>query len=203
MKLINYLIDSQNPKEITEKLMTLDGFLREIHSHNYYVIGNIGNLDVFDDLTWDSFKNKMVSLDDDYNSKGKEYNILNAAILGVCAYNNIDVELTSSFQQYVCSDDGINKLLKNGKIPNKIQDYYLNVIYNLNFEYLNDFINKLNGGKGNVNSKSYTKSTAAGRIYANKYLNKEENAYVNILILPSIFVLIYLIIIVVSFILKN
>ena len=75
-----------------------------------------------------------------------------------------------------------------------------NIFINLNIDYMNDFINnKKSAGKGNKNVIAYTKikSTPAGRAIADK-----QAAYANVLLIPSMIVLIYLILLIGYFMIR-
>ena len=79
---------------------------------------------------------------------------------------------------------------KRGQIPSEIYEYYEDVLLRANIVYLNDYLvqkkQELNGNQStNVRRKS--KTTSIGTAFANN-----EAAYVNVLFLPTIITLIYI-----------
>ena len=86
--------------------------------------------------------------------------------------------------------DNLEKFNQLGIIPEEIYEYYEEVFRRLNVCYMNDYLVKKQQANSNQNTnvRRKTLSTAIGRAFVN-----EETAYVNILFIPSILTLIYLI----------
>lgn len=218
-------------EELTERLKYLDKAINELHNNGYYVVGDLADIDIInDEVTLDSFKDKIDYLDSGINEQGRNKDILQLCCIGISAYNKLSVLHTSKeFIKYVI--DNVEMFLEHGKIPSIIQEYYIDVFNRGNVDYLNSFLakNYSEGGNSRANSRgSYQKvlSTAAGRAFSQKD-NEEDNinnnydewkpytdstaierafsknknaAYASVLLLPALLALIYLITVVVYFI---
>ena len=89
--------------------------------------------------------------------------------------------------------------LEHGNIPAIFQEYYIDIFNRGNVGYLNDFIMKNETKEGNSNSNSlgaYTKSTAVGRALS----EKENGAFVSVLVLPALLALLYISAVVIYFV---
>ena len=202
MKLRDYLLNISN-EELTERLKYLDKAIHELHDNGYFVVGDLADIEINDNkITIDSFKNKIDYLNSGYNINGDRQDILEECCIGVCAYNKLSVLHTSKeFIEYVI--DNVEMFLEHGNIPDIIQEYYIDVFNRGNVGYLNDFIAKheyeLKNGNSSTNNKSmgaYTKSTPVGRALA----EKENNAFVSILVLPALLALLYISAVVIYFV---
>ena len=197
MKLRDYLMNISK-EELTERLKYLDKAISELHSNGYYVVGDLADIEIInDEITLDSFKDKIDYLNSGINENGKNKDILELCSIGICAYNKLSVLHTSKeFIEYVI--DNVEMFLEHGNIPSIMQEYYIDVFNRGKVDYLNSFLDK-NMDKeesGRNNSKSYTKSTAVGRAFS----EKENSAFASILLLPSLLALIYVLAVVVYFI---
>lgn len=200
MKLRNFLINISKD-ELTRRLIYIDQVLHELHDHGLYVVGDLADIEIInDEITMESFKGKYDYLNSGYNINGDRKNILELCSMGICAYNNMPVLHTSKeFINYVI--ENVEMYLEYGNIPKIIQEYYITIFSDLdNFCYLNDFIERKqieseNNGRGHGHG-AYTKSTAVGRALS----DKENSAFVSIMILPAILTLLYVSIIVIYFI---
>ena len=90
--------------------------------------------------------------------------------------------------------------LEHANIPDIVQEYYIDVFNRGNVGYLNDFIttHEVKDGTGNANSNSlgaYTKSTPVGRALS----EKENGAFVSVLVLPALLALVYISAVVIYF----
>lgn len=185
------------PEELTERLLMLDKSIMELHQNGYYVVGNLLDIEVNDgQITLSSFKDKVDYLNSGYNENGDKRDIMEMCAIGVCAYNR--------FQAFYCNNEFLKYLsesfdmfLENGNIPEDIANYYQLVFVNGNVDYMNSYLAKNNAGKGNNKARVYVKSTAIGRAFADK-----EAAYANVLLIPAMVVLVYLILLIGYFIIR-
>ena len=194
MTIFDYLSHASTG-DITEKLKLLDKSIKELHEHGYYVVCNIADIEIInDEVLLSSFKNKVDYMDSGINENGFKQDILELCAIGVSAYNNFN-KYYSSREFIAFLIENLPKYLDSGKVPNIMKEYYIDVFERGNINYLCEFLEK-NAAKinnqGNSNNKkgpvkSY--STAVGRAFANR---DNESAYANVLLLPAMVVLIYL-----------
>ena len=186
-------------EELTERLKYLDKAISELHHNGYYVVSDLADIEIInDEITIDSFKDKIDYLDSGINENGKNKDILELCSIGICAYNKLSVLHTSrEFIEYVI--ENVEMFLEHGNIPSIIQEYYIDVFNRGNVNYLNEFLEKNMDKEGSSRSNSrgaYTKSTAVGRAFS----EKENSAFASILMLPAILALIYILAVVVYFV---
>ena len=84
----------------------------------------------------------------------------------------------------------VEEFNKQGNIPEEIYEYYEEIFRRLNVCYMNDYlVKKQQERKGNQNTsvKRKTLSTEVGRAYA-----QEDNAFVNVLFIPTLITFVYL-----------
>ena len=198
MKLRDYLLNVSND-ELTNRLKYLDKAIHELHDNGYFVVGDLADIEIInDEITIDSFKDKIDYLKSGYNINGDRRDILELCSIGICAYNKLSVLHTSKeFIEYVI--ENVEMFLEHGNIPSIIQEYYIDVFDRGNVGYLNDFIakNEIKEGSSNTNSLgAYTKSTAVGRALS----EKDNAAFVSVLILPALLSLLYISALVIYFI---
>ena len=198
MKLRDYLLNVST-EELTERLKYLDKAINELHNNGYYVVGDLADIEIINnEITIDSFKDKIDYLNSGINENGKNKDILELCSIGICAYNKLSVLHTSrEFIEYVI--ENVEMFLEHGNIPSIIQEYYIDVFNRGNVDYLNAFLEKNVDKEGSSRSNSrgaYTKSTAVGRAFS----EKENSAFASILILPALLALIYIIAVVVYFV---
>lgn len=188
MKLAEYL-KSNNKNELTDKLLKLDASIMALHENGYYVVSmDPNNMELYgNEITLQSFRDKIDRIDSGFNDQGKLKNILELGAIGVCAYNNLKTYyINSQFLQYLMENFD---LFKNG-IPEEMRPYYENIFAG-NLEYMNSYIFNKNNPEANDRQSSRaaaakTKSTAIGRSFA-----ETERAFVNVLLIPSMIVLGY------------
>lgn len=185
-------------EELTERLLMLDRSMMELHQYGLFVVGDLSKIEVIDEnITLESFKNKVDYLNSGYNPDGDMKDICEMCAIGICAYNQFgSLNTSDAFLEYLQSN--LELFLQNPTIPGEIKEYYRSVLKENSKEYMNDYLVKVSGGnKGTNKANVKVKATAVGRALADK-----EAAYVNVLLIPSILVLIYLIFIVVYFIIR-
>ncbi len=197
MKLRDYLLNV-SMDELTERLKYLDKALMDLHSNGYFVVGDLADIEIINnEVTLESFKNKIDYLNSGYNVHGDRQDILELCSIGICAYNKLSVLHTSKdFIEYVV--DNVEMFLEHGNIPSMMQEYYIDVFNRGNVDYLNNYLAKLdltNDGNSRSSSRAYTKSTAVGRA-----LSEKESAFASVLIIPAMLTLVYLSALVVYFI---
>ena len=186
-------------EELTERLKYLDKAINELHNNGYYVVGDLADIEVVnDEITLDSFKDKIDYINSGINENGVNRDILELCSIGICAYNKLSVLHTSrEFIEYVI--ENVEMFLEHGNIPSIIQEYYIDVFNRGHVDYLNAFLEKNIDKEGSSRSNSrgaYTKSTAVGRALS----EKENSAFASILLLPALLALIYILAVVISFV---
>ncbi len=183
IKLRDYLMNIPT-EELTERLKYLDKAIQELHDNGYYVVSDLAEIEIINnEITLDSFKDKVDYLNSGINENGRNKNILELCSIGICAYNKLSVLHTSKdFIVYVI--DNVEMFLEHGNIPGVMQEYYIDVFNRGKVDYLNSFL--LNYGEnentaGEIsNSKVYTKSTEAGRQAAREEREREREERNNI-----------------------
>lgn len=187
----------EDSEELTEKLMKLDASIMALHKQGFYIVDfDANNIKLYNnELSLASFNNKIDYLNSGINLNGDKKDILEMCAIGICAYNNFTSFYTNK-EFLVHLMNNFDAFSENGKIPPLMLEYYRSVLLEGNIDYVNNFIYKKennNVGNQEVSSNSYrlSKSTAIGRSFVDK-----ENAFVNVLLIPSVLVLIYLLIIV-------
>lgn len=185
------------PEELTERLLMLDKSIMELHQNGYYVVSNLLDIEVIDgQITLESFKNKIDYLNSGYNDNGDKKDIMEMCAIGVCAYNRFQTFYSNNeFLKYLSENFAL--FLENGNIPEDIAKYYELVFVNGNIDYMNSYFAKDNVGKGNNKERVYVKSTAIGKAFADK-----EAAYANVLLIPAMVVLVYLIVLIGYFVIR-
>lgn len=213
MSLAEYLSNC-TPEELREKLLLLDKSLSELYTHGYFLNGSLLSIKLGEEgeLSLESFQHLLekVNLYDDIEDNnydnGKKSNILELCVIGICAYNNQNIMYASSRDFFRNLLDNLELYLNNESINERIDDdikeYYRTTLNNFvngkELDGMNSYlVNKNAAGKGNSNVRVYTKSTPIGRALADK-----EAAFANVLIIPSILVLIYLVLVIGYFLLK-
>ncbi len=193
MKLKDFF-NGSTPDELTEKLIMMDKSIMELHENGFFVVGDMADIDIIDNqITLASFKNKVDYLNSGYNPNGDKQDILEMCAIGICSYNKFDRYFTNKeFISYLI--DNLEMFLDNGHVPQKMQEYYIDVFARGKVDYLNNFLLRYGGNKQDK-TRVYTKSTAVGRAFSEK-----EDAYAKILLLPAILVLVGLIVFFVYFI---
>ena len=211
MSLAEYLSNC-TPEELREKLLLLDKSLSELYTHGYFLNGSLLNIKLGEEgeLSLESFQHMLekVNLYDDIEDNnydnGKKSNILELCVIGICAYNNQNIMYASSRDFFRNLLDNLELYLNNDNINERIDDdikeYYRTTLNNFvngkELDGMNSYlVNKNAVGKGN--SMVLVKATAVG-----KALDNKEAAFANILIIPSILVLIYLVLLIGYFLLK-
>ena len=201
MKLRDYLINI-SIDELTERLKYLDKAMMELHQNGFFVVGDLADIEIINnEISMESFKNKVDYLNSGYNVHGDRQNILELCSIGICAYNKLSVLHTSKeFIEYVI--ENVEMFLEHGNIPDVMQEYYIDVFNRGNVDYLNSYLIKhpqeKSGNSRNNSRGVYTKSTAVGRA-----LSEKENAFASVLIIPAMLTLIYISAIVVYYIFFN
>jgi len=186
-------------EELTERLKYLDKTISELHNNGYYVVGDLADIEIINnEVTLESFKDKIDYLNSGINENGRNKDILELCSIGICAYNKLSVLHTSrEFIEYVI--ENVEMFLEHGDMPGIIQEYYIDVFNRGNVDYLNVFLEKNVEKEGNSRDNSrgaYTKSTAVGRALT----EKDNSAFASVLLLPALLALIYIVTVITYFI---
>ena len=207
MTVREYLKDS-SPEELTYKLRYIDWILRKLHRKGYYITMNLGDAEIIDgELSEKSFHNKLDYLDSGIDPRGKNRDLIQLCVLGLCAYNGVTVmNITDEFLRGIIYY--LDKYLACENMPEEMREYYKDVFKRNNLDSVNSFIkkyynNKEESGKG----IAYTKHLP-GIVPSNEF-NLEEfsddnnytnTGYASILLLPALLALIYIVTVVVYFV---
>lgn len=189
---------------LKDELLKLDASIMTLHQNGFYVVGFDPNtIKVYNgEFNLSSFNNKIDYLNSGYNENGDKKDILEICAIGICAYNRLsEYYINKNFLNYIKNiletisykEVELSSELKRfrANIPDEMFDYYCDVFVNGNIDYLNNYLYKKNNSNNSqVSSNSYklTKSTQIG-----KQFSENDAAYVNVLLIPAMMVLIYLI----------
>jgi len=191
MTLYDYLQElKDNSEELTNVLIQLDNALEYLHNHGFCIYDFEPKKIVLYDkkLKLNSFAGLLNDIN--VNQNAKQVNIYQLCKIGLFAYNGIPVDGNMNMKHYNFLQTYLQEFNKRGQIPSEIYEYYEDVLLRTNIVYLNDYLvqkkQELNGNQStNVRRKS--KTTSIGTAFANN-----EAAYVNVLFLPTIITLIYI-----------
>ena len=191
-----------NSSELTNIFMQIDYSLEYLHNHGFCVYDfNPRKINLVNGkITPQSFQYVINDIGNYQNAK--EINILQDCKISLMAYNNkvIDGNINQEYFDFICNNLG--QFNKNDSIPEDIYGYYEETFLNNNIDYLNKYLKELELKNGNQNTNVMRKSlsTSYGRAFQDK---EDKAAFVNILFLPSIIALSYLVgLIIYIFVLK-
>lgn len=187
--LINELF--YNNEELTNILIQLDNWLEYLHSHGFCIIDfNPQKIILYNGkFTFDSFRN-VLGFGYADNENAKKINIFQENKIGLMAYNHMPIDGNMNQEHFNFLQDNLEEFNKQGNIPEEIYEYYEEIFRRLNVCYMNDYlVKKQQERKGNQNTsvKRKTLSTEVGRAYA-----QEDNAFVNVLFIPTLITFVYL-----------
>ena len=109
------------------------------------------------------------------------------------AYNNVITDGKMYQEHFDFIRNNLELFNQKGYIPEDVYEYYEEIFRRLEVTYLNDYLNKKKeeqSSNQNTNVMRKSLSTEIGRAYAKE---DNENAFVNIMFIPSILALVYLI----------
>ena len=181
-----------NYEEITNLLINFDHMLELLHNNGFCIYDfNLKKIIIYNNkLSFESFKE--VINDIGLYENMKNLNIYQLAKIGLMAYNNNIVDGRMNQEHFDFIRDNLEQFNTNGNIPEEVFEYYGEIFQRLNIGYLNDYLVKKQQEKSsqqNTNVMKKTLSTEIGRAYAHEDNN---NAFVNILFIPSLITLVYL-----------
>lgn len=191
INLREWLLLHEDNDEMRTMFLRMDQKMKYIHGKGYYIMNfapdkiEVNTNDV-------NFMEMGAMQNDDYKSL-MDHNIYTLSFLAIASYSKcLDYLkpgfLAEHFDEFVPF------------IPADDIAYYKGVIQDKKYFYLNDYVsmkgkmeqesfaNQNDGGKNNVSSRTYTKSTAAGRMYTEQEDGLNNAAFVNTLVL-SFFVI--------------
>ncbi len=198
--LLSDLIDEylDNPEMLVNVLTLLDATIKYIHSKGYYLIDF--------NPTKIILVNKTPNLNDyrslispiDYDPKRDiNINIYQMAKIGLMAFNHIKTDGNMNQDHFNFIVENLKNFNQNGNIPNDFYEYYEDLFINGNISYLNDYLENKNKEAGRSQGIRKSLATEAGRALSSNGLQlsqtSDNNAFVNILFIPSILALLYLI----------
>ena len=195
----------ENPEMLTDVLKLLDMTVKYIHSKGFFIIdfnpkkiilvNNTPNLN--------NFKGIISPIDYD-PTRNININIYQMAKIGLMAFNNMTVDGKMNQEHYNFIVYNIKNFNQNSQIPEEFYEYYEDLFINGNINYLNDYLESKKQEAGRETNLRKTLATEAGRALSGFQVERQDNnAFVNILFIPSILALLYLIgLFIYTFILK-
>lgn len=179
--------------ELTRILLEFDHMLESLHNHGFCIYDFDPKKIILDQgkLTFNSFKYVLNDIGVSQNMKA--INIYQLSKIGLMAYNNTLVDGKMNQEHFDFIRNQLEKFNSQGLIPEDVYEYYEEIFRRLNVCYMNDYLLKKEQDKNsnqNTNVMKKSLSTEIGRAYAKE---DNEGAFVNILFLPSILTLLYLI----------
>ena len=187
---LNEVLDDKD--ELTQVLLEFDHMLELLHNNGFCIFDFDPKKIILDNgkLTFNSFRDVINDIGNYRNIK--EINIFQLSKIGLMSYNNIIVDGRMNQEHFDFIKDKLEEFNSNGLIPEDIYEYYEEIFRRLNICYMNDYLMKKQEERSsNQNTNVMRKSLATdiGRAYA----KEDSNAFVNIMFLPSILALGYLI----------
>lgn len=181
-----------NPEEITKLLIELDNWIERLHNNGFCIYDfDLKKILLENDkITFNSFR-KVLNNIMNYNNDPK-INIFQLDKIGLLAYNSMPLDGNMNQQHFEFLQNNIEYFNKNNQIPKEIFEYYQEVFQNLHVDYMNNYLiekEKEKNSNQNQNTFRKTLSTDVGRMYA-----KEDNAFINILFIPSLITFIYFVV---------
>ncbi len=178
------------PDELTIILIQLDSSLKYIHEHGYCVT----NFDpkkiivINGHITPNSFRD-VISYNNYENAA--TFNIFQFSKIGLLSYNNLPPDTIMNQEHFNYLRENLDKYNQNGYIPKEIFEYYQEIFLNLHIDYLNNYLVKKQQEKqSNQNNNSIRKSLATD--IGRAFVDKNEAAFLQVLFIPSIIALTYL-----------
>lgn len=192
MTLYDLLIDCLEDKDkLTNILIQLDSCLKYLHNHGFCVYDFDPKKIILENnkLTFNSFRYVINNIID--HDSASKINIFQNCKIGLFAYNNVVSDGNMNQEHFSFLQENLEKFNQNGLIPDSIYEYYEEIFKRLNVTYMNDYLIKKQtelNGNSNTNVRRKSLATDIGRAFVN-----EDAAYVNVLLLPTLLTLIYLI----------
>ena len=185
-----------NSEAITTLFTNFDIILRHLHNNGYWISNfDITKIEMNNNMpTFESLRKNGLLARENVTPQIKASNIYQLAKVFLMAYNGriVDAYLNEEYFNFIKSN--FDQSNANGLIPNDVYEYFGEIFLRLNFEnivYYQEYLDKKQENlNGNQNSRVNRKSLATdiGRAFA-----QEDAAYVNILFIPSILALVYLV----------
>lgn len=198
MTLYDYLEEFSYDKEkITNILIQLDSAIKYLHTKNLYIYDFNPKKIVLENgkFTFNSFRNILGVINKNQETENDNIiriNIFQENKIGLMAYNNMPVDGSMNQKHFEFLRENLNQLNQNGQIPEDIYEYYGEVFNRLNVCYMNDYLNKKEqekAGNQNTTVRRKTLSTSIGMAFS-----QDDAAFVNILFIPSIMALVFLLV---------
>lgn len=191
MTLYDLIIENASDnEELTNILIQLDNWLEYLHNHGFCIYDFNPKRIILENgkITFNSFRYVLNNVGISENAQ--KINIFQENKIGLLAYNNMPIDGNMNQEHFNFLQDNLEEFNKKGNIPEEIYEYYEEVFRRLNVCYMNDYLVKKQQekqGNQNTNVMRKTLSTEVGRAYA-----KEDNAFVNILFIPTLLTFVYL-----------
>ena len=179
--------------------------VKYIHSKGFFIIDINPKKIILVNNTPDlnNFKGLISPIDYD-PTRDININIYQMAKIGLMAFNNMTVDGKMNQEHYNFIVYNIKNFNQNSQIPEEFYEYYEDLFINGNINYLNDYLESKKQEAGRETNLRKTLATEAGRALSGFQVERQDNnAFVNILFIPSILALLYLIgLFIYTFILK-
>ena len=195
---------------LTNVLKLLDATVKYIHSQGYYIRNFDPNKIILVNKTpnLNQFQGLISRIDYDPR-KDININIYQMAKIGLMAYNHFKIDGNMNQEHFNFIIEKLKLFNQNGQIPDYIYEYYEELFLNRHVDYLTNYLDKKAANLESGRSSSIRKSlaTEAGRALSASGIQfnsmNDDKAFVNILFIPSIIALLYIIgLFIYTFILK-
>ncbi len=184
--------------KLSSVLKLLDATVKYIHSKGYFIIDFDPKKIILVAKNPNLANFGKIIAPVDYDPRGDiNINIYQMAKIGLFSFNHIQADGNMNQAHFNFIVENLKNFNQNGNIPSEIYEYYEDLFINGNINYLNDYLdNRKKEEAGRQSGVRKSLVTEAGRALSSTgiQLNSDNNnAYVNILFIPSILTLLYLI----------
>ncbi len=178
------------PNQLKNVLLALDFAMQRIHEKGYFISNFDPEKIILNDGKFSFLSFKGLLSEDEYDKSGMRVNIYQAAKIGLLAYANMKIEGNMNQEYYRLIKDNLSTFNKYEVIPSDLYEYYEEVFLRNHVDYLLKYMDKKSENKGGYGNQKRL-STEIGRQFVDN--TTENSAFVNILFIPSILALIYLV----------
>ena len=187
-----------DPEMLANVLKLLDGTVRYIHQQGFYIRDFNPSKIILTNQTPNLFNFQgLIERVDDDPRRDININIYQMAKIGLMAYNHFPIDGKMNQDHFDFILNNLQEFNRNGLIPNDIYEYYEDLFINGNVNYLTTYLENKNALEGRSTGIRKSLATEAGRALSANGLqlnpNNEDKAFVNILFIPSILALLYLV----------
>ena len=175
-------------KALKNILLALDFAMQRIHEKGYFISNFDPEKIILNNEKFSFLSFKGLLSRDEYDKSGMRVNLYQAAKIGLLAYSNMKIEGNMNQEYYRLIRDNLSTFNKYEVIPSDLYEYYEEVFLRGHVGYLLDYLEKKMENKGGYANQKRL-STEVGRQFVE---NANENqAFINVLFIPSILALLY------------